>query len=523
METSLALPAQAKFPRRLVRLSRFQLTAMLMLVALAVRCVGLTLRPIWLDEGFSAWFSARSWHYLWTIAPTFETHPPFYYSVLKLWSELFGHSAIALRGLSVMLGVAAVPVVIAAALEHEKLDPSGNPQLRAGIAGFLVACSPLLVGLGQEARPYPLLVLAYAIAILAVLRLMREFRDDGPGQWSSWLLLLVGTELTLWAHSLGVLYGACLALAFAPAWLKSPMTRARLERGVAIAVGVVLLYLPCLLIVAGRTHDWGTTWLEWEPSMLLQLVTMYSAMHVTTIASAVAVALTLLLAKRAVQHASNGSGWNENRAILLLWLGPPLLSAFISAFFVPVFLVRTLAGTLVPACLAIAGAAARTPSPRERAMLTIAICVTLVPSTLETAFRPPFERWDLVAAYLARNAAPGDQVWLYPTDSSLPLAETGVKISAPIRSLPAPYPTLGVSGPMRAGSPAMVSLVPEQMRKIAQDPSLQRVRTVWLVTRQSGIFDPHDDMPNSLALVRHRGPAREWGYISVQPFTRVDR
>jgi hypothetical protein len=61
------------------------------------------------------------------------------------------------------------------------------------------------------------------------------------------------------------------------------------------------------------------------------------------------------------------------------------------------------------------------------------------------------------------------------------------------------------------------------MRKIAQDPSLQRVRTVWLVTRQSGIFDPHDDMPNSLALVRHRGPAREWGYISVQPFTRVDR
>ncbi len=494
-----------------------------MLVALAVRSVGLTLRPIWLDEGFSAWFSARSWHYLWTIAPTFEVHPPFYYSVLKLWRALFGNSAIALRSLSVVLGIATVPVIVAAAFEHEKLDPSENPQLRAAIAGFFAACSPLLVGLGQEARPYPLLVLAYGIAILAVLRLMREFRDDGEGQWSSWLLLLVGTELTLWSHSLGVLYGVCLALALAPSWLKSPTNRTRLRRGIIIAVGVVLLYLPCLLIIARRASDWGTTWLEWKPSMLLQLVSMYSVMDVTTVVSVVAVILTLLLAKRAVQHAFNGHGWNENRAILLLWLGPPLLSAFVSAFFVPVFLVRTLAGTLVPAYLAIAGAAARTPSPRERAMLAIAICVTLVPSTLETALRPAFERWDLVADYIARNAAPGDQVWLYPIDSALPLAETGVKISAPIRSLPAPYPTLGVTGPMHAGSPAVVSLSPVQMRKIAEDPLLKRVRTIWLVTRQSGIFDPHNDMPRALAHVRQPGRAQEWGYISVQPFMRGNR
>jgi hypothetical protein len=246
-------------------------------------------------------------------------------------------------------------------------------------------------------------------------------------------------------------------------------------------------------------------------------------MHVATIASMVAVIITLLLAKRALQHASNGSGWNEDRAILLLWLGPPLLSALVSAFFVPVFLVRTLAGTLVPAYLAFAGAVARTPSPRERLMLTIAIFATLIPATLETALRPPFERWDLVAAYLARNAAPGDQVWLYPTDNSLPLAETGVKIPAPVRSLPAPYPTLGVAGPMRAGSPAMVSLSPEQMRKIAKDPSLKRVRTIWLVMRQSGIFDPHSDLPKALALVRQGGPEQDWGYISVQPFTRSNR
>ena len=257
--------------------------------------------------------------------------------------------------------------------------------------------------------------------------------------------------------------------------------------------------------------------------MLLQLVSMYSVVNVATIVSMVAVILMLLIAKRAVQQGYEESGWSANRVTLLLWLGPPLLSALISAYFVPVFLVRTLAGTLVPAYLALAGAVARTPSPRERLLLPILICVTLLPSTFEAALRPAFEQWDQVASYLARNVAPGDQVWLYPSDSALPLASAGAKISAPVRYLPAPFPTLGVTGPLRAGWPAMVSLTPEQARKIAADPSLRRVGTIWLVTRQSGVFDPHNDLPEALALVRQHGRAQEWGYISVQPFTSFKR
>ena len=38
----------------------------------------------------------------------------------------------------------------------------------------------MLVLMGAEARPYPLLIFAYALALLGVLRLIREFRD-GPG------------------------------------------------------------------------------------------------------------------------------------------------------------------------------------------------------------------------------------------------------------------------------------------------------------------------------------------------------
>jgi hypothetical protein len=520
MNASSALTAQAPFTRWRLQPSRLQLTVALLFVAVGVRCLGLTLRPLWLDEAFSEWFSTRSWRYLWTIVPTFEAHPPFYYSVLKLWRSTFGGDALALRGLSVLLGVATVPVVIAAAFEQEKVDPTRRPLLRASAAGFLIACSPMLVALDQEARPYPLLVFGYALAILGLLQLVRQFSEGRAGDWNSWAILAVGSEITLWAHALGILYIACLGLGLAPAWLKRPVNGDRLFRGVGVAVAVALLFVPCLLIIASRSHDWGANWIAWNPLMLLQLVSLYSVPEVTSAAFVTAAALLLLQVKRAIERACVTRGWNVDRQIMALWLGPPLVSALVSALFIPVFLPRTLAGTLVPASLAIAGALARTPSRRERTLLAIATCASLIPATVHVALRPASERWDLVASYLARNAAPTDQVWLYPSDSALPLAKAGVPISAPLRAIPAPFPTLGVRGPIRAGWPAVVSVTPQQAAGLATDPTIEKLGTIWLVTRQSAIFDPASDIPSALGRTRRPGAIASWDYIEVRPYYR---
>ena len=86
------------------------LFAAIMALAAILRLHDLGLRPLWLDELFSAWFSARDWHYLWNVVPTFETHPPFYYSLLKLW-RVFGSDEFTLRLLSVVFAVATVPLV----------------------------------------------------------------------------------------------------------------------------------------------------------------------------------------------------------------------------------------------------------------------------------------------------------------------------------------------------------------------------------------------------------------------------
>ena len=67
------------------RVTPLRLAVGLTLLALGVRLIGLGMRPMWLDEAYSAWFSSRGWSELWSQVPTYEPHPPFYYSLLKLW------------------------------------------------------------------------------------------------------------------------------------------------------------------------------------------------------------------------------------------------------------------------------------------------------------------------------------------------------------------------------------------------------------------------------------------------------
>jgi hypothetical protein len=515
-----ATPPRLAGTRINLRVTPLSLAILLTLTALAVRVIGISMRPLWLDEAYSAWFSARGWHELWTVVPTYETHPPFYYSLLKLWRLAFGGSAVALRLPSVLLGAATVPVVMLAARQVERLRRTERPLLLMGVAGFLAACGPTLVEHGQEARPYALMAFAYAVAILGLLRLLVDFRDGNAGTFKSWAIFAIGAELMLWSHALGIVYAACLAVALLPAWLKDSSPQ-RYVRGLVAGAAIVLLYLPCLWLIAGRTGDWGSGWLNWKPEMLLTLLSLYGVpVEVLTIGSAVAALILFLLAKRAIAAGVSERSWNAERALLVLWWGVPLTTALVSAVFVPVFLPRTLTATLVPFYLSVSTALARTPSAKERLILAAALMITLLPSTVAMALRPPTEQWDEVDAFLQRNVRQGDLVWLYPNDSALPLREAGPRSTYERHGIPADYPALTIAGPRRAGSPAVPSMTPESMVQLVRSPGATRVGTIWLVNCQPQFFDPRGDLVRALASVRRPGPTQRWGYLTVQPFYR---
>ena len=63
----------------------------------------------------------------------------------------------------------------------------------------------------------------------------------------------------------------------------------------------------------------------------------------------------------------------------------------------------------------------------------------------------------------------------------------------------------------------MVSVTPEQARRLARDPSLSNVPVIWLVGRNAAIFDPQDDMPNALGKVAPAGRDRSNGAITYRP------
>ena len=80
-------------------------------IGLAFRLPGLGTRSLWIDELFSEWFAARSLAELWRDVPTYETHPPSYYTLLKLWAMLFGNSELGLRSLSLVASLSTILVV----------------------------------------------------------------------------------------------------------------------------------------------------------------------------------------------------------------------------------------------------------------------------------------------------------------------------------------------------------------------------------------------------------------------------
>jgi hypothetical protein len=128
-------------------------------LALILRLVVLN-QSFWLDEAIGALVVKNQT--LWQILsefPKHDNHPPLYYLLLKLWSDVFGYSEIALRSLSVVFGVATVYFVFKIAGVFK-----GNKYFGL-LSAFLLATSPLHIYYSQEARMYALAAFLAAGAV----------------------------------------------------------------------------------------------------------------------------------------------------------------------------------------------------------------------------------------------------------------------------------------------------------------------------------------------------------------------
>ena len=227
-----ALPAPERRPR-----DRW------LLAAVAVVAVGVVVRfvafsHLWLDEALSVNIAQLP---LGDIPGALrrDGSPPLYYLLLHAWMEVFGTGTIAVRALSGLFAVAALPLIWVAGRRV-----GGRRTAHAALV--LMAASPFAVRYATEARMYSMLMVLALAGWLLYGDLLERF------SWAkaSGLALVTGAALLTHYWSVYVLVvGAAVAL-----W------RARRSPGRAEAVRLLgALAAGCLLF------------LPWVPSFLYQL------------------------------------------------------------------------------------------------------------------------------------------------------------------------------------------------------------------------------------------------------------
>jgi uncharacterized membrane protein len=143
---------------------RLWAVAALTLLAFGLRVFWLDHQSLWFDEGWSWYVATRTWSVMGDILRQVDSHPPLYYTALKIWLALAGESDFSLRCLSVIAGTLAIPV--AYVLGRRLL----GPKSMALAAALCLAVSPPHIDYSQEVRMYAWVVTLTGLSVYWMLR-----------------------------------------------------------------------------------------------------------------------------------------------------------------------------------------------------------------------------------------------------------------------------------------------------------------------------------------------------------------
>lgn len=207
----------------------------IVLTAAALRIYDLGGKDVWLDEANGVVMSQGSLGELFTRL-RLDASPPLYYIMLHVWISVFGDSEIALRSLSVLVGLGVVGCLFVVGRRLFSLETGA-------LAAVLAATLPIHIFYSQKIRMYTLLGL---VALLSAYWLWRAIRDGKPA-------FVVAYGLT----TLAALYVHNCALYLLPA------------HGVILLWSGGLRRRPITWLICGGCIVAG--YLPWLPTFLAQL------------------------------------------------------------------------------------------------------------------------------------------------------------------------------------------------------------------------------------------------------------
>ena len=176
------------------------------IIGLGLRLWHLTSISLWHDEAFSALLIKYNWgEMMYRIG--LDVHPPMYYIFLRIWSDIFGHSLFALRGMSVLFGVGTILATyyfVNYVFENKKT---------ALLAALLVAVNPFQVQYVTEARMYTMggfFAITAAWALVAALRNQTSYYINAGNEFLRaqlkkrfllcYLLFVISSAILIYTH-----------------------------------------------------------------------------------------------------------------------------------------------------------------------------------------------------------------------------------------------------------------------------------------------------------------------------------
>ncbi len=215
------------------------------LAALGLRVYRAGAQSFWYDEGISVSLAGRSLLQILHDAAA-DIHPPLYYFVLHYWVRLVGDSEFAVRFVSAAAGALAVCLVY-------RLGERLLSRWVGLLAAVFVACAPLAVYYGQEARMYSLLLALSTLWSLVWLRLLApqspQKREHRRLLWLAYAGLGV---VCLYTHYFAFLLLGVHVLGSAIARLRQPR---RLAGWLTVQGLIAAAFLPWLLNMSFRQLD----------------------------------------------------------------------------------------------------------------------------------------------------------------------------------------------------------------------------------------------------------------------------
>ena len=175
---------------------------LVILVAVGLRLMFIE-TPFWYDEACS-WATAIQAFpkgILGNLNNVDLQHTPLYFFILHFWMKIFGDSEISIRSLSLIFGVATIPMVYFVA---NKI----TTKLNTVLATVLAIVSPLLVFFSVEARMYPIVV----FLVLLSLNFLIDFEQKGDKK--SLVKLVITNLLIPYTLVGGIMYNLSLMICY---------------------------------------------------------------------------------------------------------------------------------------------------------------------------------------------------------------------------------------------------------------------------------------------------------------------